>query len=87
MQQLGSKRLITIFILTDKVKVKLSLCLTNLALRHQGVWGSGCIDPLFLDLGTSWRRVVSFTRLPLYPLPGIEPPVPIGWVGPRPDLN
>jgi hypothetical protein len=23
------------------------------ALRHEGVWGSGCIDPHFLDLGTS----------------------------------
>jgi hypothetical protein len=38
-----------------KVKVKLSLCLTNYALRHEGVWRSGCIDPHFLDLGTSWR--------------------------------
>jgi hypothetical protein len=24
---------------------KLSLCLTNQALRHEDVWGSGCIDP------------------------------------------
>jgi hypothetical protein len=48
-------------------KVKLSLCLTNYALRHEGVWESGCIDPHFLDLGTSWR-------LPL----GKELPVPIG---------
>jgi hypothetical protein len=30
-------------------KVMLSLCF------HEGVWGSGCIDPCFLDLGTSWR--------------------------------
>jgi hypothetical protein len=37
-----------------KVKVK-SLYLTNYALRHEGVWGSGCIDAHFLDLGTSWR--------------------------------
>jgi hypothetical protein len=36
-----------------KGKVKLSLCLTNSALRHEDVWGSGCIDPHFLDLGTS----------------------------------
>jgi hypothetical protein len=21
---------------------------------NEGVWGSGCIDPYFLDLGTSW---------------------------------
>jgi hypothetical protein len=38
-----------------KIKVNLSLCLTDYALRHEGVWGSGCIDPRFLDLGTSWR--------------------------------
>jgi hypothetical protein len=36
-------------------KVKLSLRLTNETLRHEDVWGSGCIDPRFLDLGTSWR--------------------------------
>jgi hypothetical protein len=28
-------------------KVRLSLCLTNLALRHEGVWGNGRIDPHF----------------------------------------
>jgi hypothetical protein len=28
--------------------------------------GSGCIEPRLLDLGTSWRRVVSFTPRPLY---------------------
>jgi hypothetical protein len=33
---------------------KLSPCLTNYKLRHE-VWGSGCIDPHCLDLGTSWR--------------------------------
>jgi hypothetical protein len=38
-----------------KEKVNLSLCLTTKALLHEGVWGSGCIDPHFLDLGTSWR--------------------------------
>jgi hypothetical protein len=47
--------------------VKLSLCLINYALRDEGVWGSGCIDSHFLDLGTSWRWVVSFTPRPLYP--------------------
>jgi hypothetical protein len=36
------------------------------ALRHGGVWVSGCIDPRFLDLGTSWRWVVSFTPRTLY---------------------
>jgi hypothetical protein len=37
------------------------------ALRHEGVWGSGCIDPHFLELGISWSWLVSFTPLPLYP--------------------
>jgi hypothetical protein len=27
---------------------------------------SGCIDPHFLDLGTRWRWMVSFTPRPLY---------------------
>jgi hypothetical protein len=36
------------------------------ALRHEGVWGSGCIDLHFLDVGTSWRWVVSFTPRSLY---------------------
>jgi hypothetical protein len=35
-------------------KVNLSLYLTNFALLRD-VWGSGCIDPRILDLGTSWR--------------------------------
>jgi hypothetical protein len=67
----------------------LSLCVTNLALCHEGVWGSGCIDPSFLGLGTSWRRVVSFTPLPLYPR-GKSPPGTHrigGWVGPRAGLD
>jgi hypothetical protein len=51
----------------SKRKVNLSLRSTNYALRHEGEWGSGCIGPHFLDLGTSWRLVVSFTLLPLYP--------------------
>jgi hypothetical protein len=29
--------------------------------------GSGCIDPHFLDFGTSWRWAVSFTPNPLQP--------------------
>jgi hypothetical protein len=37
-----------------EARAKLFLCLTNLALRHEGEWGSGRIDPSFLDSGTSW---------------------------------
>jgi hypothetical protein len=47
-------------------KVKLSLCLT----KHHAMKtyrGSGCTSPCILDLGTSWRRVVSFMHRPLYP--------------------
>jgi hypothetical protein len=47
--------------------IKLSLCWTNYALHHESVWGSGYIDPYFIDLGTSWRWAVSFTLRPLYP--------------------
>jgi hypothetical protein len=36
-------------------KVNLSLCLTDKAPHHEHVWGSGCIDPRFLDFDTSWR--------------------------------
>jgi hypothetical protein len=43
------------------------LSVLNWALRHEGALGSGCLDPLFLDLGTSWRWVVSFPALPLNP--------------------
>jgi hypothetical protein len=57
------------------VKVKLSLCLTTEVLRHEDVQRSGCIDPHFLDLGTSWRWVVSLAPLPLYPRE--RAPVPI----------
>jgi hypothetical protein len=48
-------------------KVKMSLCLTNWTLSHEGVWRSGNTDPCFLDLGTSWNWVVSFMPRPLYP--------------------
>jgi hypothetical protein len=47
-----------------------SILILSIPLRlslPRGVWGSGCIDPHCLDLGTSWMWVVSFTPLPLYP--------------------
>jgi hypothetical protein len=64
------------YVYSIKVKVKLFLCLINYALRHGGVWGSGCVDPHFLDLGNRWRWVVSFTSLPLY-LQGKSPRYPM----------
>jgi hypothetical protein len=42
-------------------------------------YGSGCIDPHFLDLDTNWKLVVNFTPRPLYPR-GKSSPVPIGYV-------
>jgi hypothetical protein len=45
--------------LSENRKAKLFLCLTNWALRHKDVWGSGYIDKCFLD--TCWKWVVSFT--------------------------
>jgi hypothetical protein len=47
--------------------------------------GGGCMDPRFLDLGTSWRWVVSFPHRPLYPrrrAPGTH--WMGGWVLPEP---
>jgi hypothetical protein len=50
--------------------------------------GSGCIDPHFLDLGASWRWVVSFTPRPLYRWGRSLGTNWIGgWVGPRAGLD
>jgi hypothetical protein len=54
------------FLSISHCKVNLSLRLTNYALRHEGVWESGCIDPHFLELDISWVWVVGFTLRPLY---------------------
>jgi hypothetical protein len=53
--------------LFTSVKLKFPLCLTNETLSHEDVGGSGCIDPHFLDLGTSCRWVVNLMPRPLYP--------------------
>jgi hypothetical protein len=50
--------------------------------------GSGCIDKHLLNLGTSWRRVVSFTPRLLYPqgkIPGAH--WTVGCVDPRAGLD
>jgi hypothetical protein len=60
------------------IKWKLSLCLAYKALHHEGVWGSGCIEPPILDLGTSWRWVISFTPSLLY-LSGKSPRYPFSF--------
>jgi hypothetical protein len=35
-------------------KDKVHKCLTNEALRHEDVWGSGYISPCIVGLGTNW---------------------------------
>jgi hypothetical protein len=36
----------------------------NYAQRHEDVWESGGIPPRILNLGSRWKRVVSFTSRP-----------------------
>jgi hypothetical protein len=48
--------------------------LSTMPWRRMG--SGGCIDPHFLDLGISWRWVVSFTPRPLY-TPGESPLFPL----------
>jgi hypothetical protein len=65
-------------------RVKLSLCQTKLALRHELVYGNGCIDPCFLDRSTSWRWVVTVPP-PLYSRENSPPRIHWkgGWLGQR----
>jgi hypothetical protein len=65
--------------------VKLSLCSTNKALRHEGVLGSECIDPYFLDLGTSWSASGPCRFTPGERASGTH--WTGGWVGPRAGLD
>jgi hypothetical protein len=66
------------------IKILLSLCLINRTpLRRMGeCW----YNFIILDLGTSWRWVVSFTPLPLYPW-GKSLRYPLDRVGPRASLD
>jgi hypothetical protein len=71
----------TVYCISNTIKLFLYLC-------HEGVWRSECIDPHFLDLGTSWKWVVSFTPRPLYPR-GKSPNIHWigGWIDPRAGLD
>jgi hypothetical protein len=60
-----------------QVKVRKQLCLTNLALHHEGVWESGCIDTRFFtstlvggELSASHSGRFSLSK---------EPRKPTGW--------
>jgi hypothetical protein len=72
----------------EKIKIKLSLCLTREALGHEDVRWSGCTDPRSLYLGTNWRWVVSFTPQSLYSRGRtIRTGLIEGWVGSRAGLD
>jgi hypothetical protein len=58
-------------------KVNLSLCLTNWALRHEEVWGSRCIDPIFLT--SALVRGAWSATCPCRFTLGERPPVHIGF--------
>jgi hypothetical protein len=60
------------------VKLKVKSPCSNWAPRSGGVLGSGGIAPRILDLGTRWRRVVSFTPQPLNHQ-GKSPWYPLDW--------
>jgi hypothetical protein len=65
--------------------------LNYLSTTSWGRTGSGCRDPYFLGLYTSWRWVISFTPRPLYPRGKAPHPACAHWVGcrlsPRVILN
>jgi hypothetical protein len=70
-----------------KVKVNLSLYLT----KHHAMktyCGSGGIAPRILNLGSRWKRVVSFTPRPLYfMLRALGTHWIGGWMSPRAGLD
>jgi hypothetical protein len=47
-------------------KYHVKKCIPSLINRHEDMWASGGTAPHILNLGTSWRWVVSFTPRPLY---------------------
>jgi hypothetical protein len=67
-----------------KVKRKIVPVLKKLSTTPRRCMVSECIDPRFLDLGTSWRGVVSFTPRP--PNPGEVAPC-TDWVDPGASLD
>jgi hypothetical protein len=73
---------------SNKVKIKLSLCVFDWAPHHEGVLGSGGIASRILDLGTGWRWAVIFMPRPLCPQERAACTHWIGgWVGPRAGLD
>jgi hypothetical protein len=72
----------------SSLEIKLPLCATNQALRHEGEFGNGCINHVFLNsilVGGGWTasHTSSFTRAERDP--GTQ--WIWGWVNPRNDLD
>jgi hypothetical protein len=65
-----------VYVQLDKGEVVLVLFVFNWAPRHKEVLGSGGTAPRILDLGSSWKWVVSFAPRPLY-LQGKSPRYPL----------
>jgi hypothetical protein len=61
-------------------------CLTNKALLHEDVWGSGCINPRFLGLGNSLKELHVPVALPSGKI-ALGNHWTGGWVGPRTGLG
>jgi hypothetical protein len=57
------------------------------ALRHEDVWRSGCTDPRFLNLGTSWMRWPPSRPDRFTPREWAPGTRWIGWVDPRAVLD
>jgi hypothetical protein len=74
--------------IVDKKEISRAVSNKGKALRHEGVWGSGCIDPAFLDLGTSWRWMVSSCPGRFTPAERVNGTHWLGgWVGPTASLD
>jgi hypothetical protein len=81
-------RMRSVTMLKQLLKIKLPICLTSLALRHEDVWGSECTDPHFFTselVGGEWSNSRPGRVTPGERSPGTHW---IGdWVDPRAGLD
>jgi hypothetical protein len=75
-------------LLLDELIVTGEKKINKYKVRHESVWGNGCIDPRFFDLGTSLRRGISHPHRSYYPQEKSPRTHWIGgWVGLRTGLD
>jgi hypothetical protein len=80
------EEIIAVYSENNNIPINSALCWQDLF--NVKAWGSGRIDPCFLDLGTIWRWLVSFTSRSIYPWESVPRIHSIGgWVGPRAGLD